>query len=253
MTDRCASNPAFLFPALPVEAHQMSISNLICLLFWFFLFFPLVSFLVFCCFHLFWLFFCLSTSFPFFFTSLALHRMTFLKLWCFLCHLTFMLWQCSSYRCIFLETLLLTQTSLRNIQLFNFAVWATAGVKAQSDPCHRCKCVRGQWAGLIIQTNFCPVQDHPVSTQMTTSNLSTLPYFVQLFHFPFFLSCVLVSWWKCNERRASEGMKNSLIVFSGGGKESRGRNKNLMSWGSVRQSTLRGKLGKCVVTEAPPV
>lgn len=153
----------------------------------------------------------------------------------------------------FLETLLLTQTSLRNIQLLNFAVWATAGVKAQSDPCHRCKCVRGQWAGLIIQTNFCPVQDHPVSTQMTTSNLSTLPYFVQLFHFPFFLSCVLVSWWKCNERRASEGMKNSLIVFSGGGKESRGRNKNLISWGSVRQSTLRGKLGKCVVTEAPPV
>lgn len=150
-----------------------------------------------------------------------------------------MLWQCSSYRCIFLETLLLTQTSLRNIQLFNFAVWATAGVKAQSDPCHRCKCVRGQWAGLIIQTNFCPVQDHPVSTQMTTSNLSTLPYFVQLFHFPFFLSCVLVSWWKCNERRASEGMKNSLIVFSGGGKESRGRNKNLMSWGSVRQYVTR--------------
>lgn len=197
--------------------------------------------------------FLLVHFFPIFFTSLALHRMTFLKLWCFLCHLTFMLWQCSSYRCIFLETLLLTQISLRNIQLFNFAVWATAGVKAQSDPCHRCKCVRGQWAGLIIQTNFCPVQDHPVSTQMTTSNLSTLPYFVQLFHFPFFLSCVLVSWWKCNERRASEGMKNSLIVFSGGGKESRGRNKNLMSWGSVRQSTLRGKLGKCVVTEAPPV
>lgn len=231
----------------------MSISNLICLLFWFFLFFPLVSFLVFCCFHLFWLFFCLSTSFPFFFYFFSSSSHDVLE--------TVMLFMSSHFHALamlflslyFLETLLLTQTSLRNIQLLNFAVWATAGVKAQSDPCHRCKCVRGQWAGLIIQTNFCPVQDHPVSTQMTTSNLSTLPYFVQLFHFPFFLSCVLVSWWKCNERRASEGMKNSLIVFSGGGKESRGRNKNLMSWGSVRQSTLRGKLGKCVVTEAPPV
>lgn len=51
---------------------------------------------------------------------------------------------------------------------FNFAFWATAGVKAVFS-CHRCNCGRRQWAGLIVQINLCPLQPHPISTRMTPS------------------------------------------------------------------------------------
>lgn len=46
---------------------------------------------------------------------------------------------------------------------------------------------------------------------MTTSCPTSLPCFVRLSHFPSFLPFVLVSWWKCNQRNASEGMKLKFL------------------------------------------
>lgn len=68
---------------------------------------------------------------------------------------------------------------------------------------------------------------------------TSLPCFVRLSHFPSFLPPVLVSWWKCNQRNASEGMKLKFLSLQFFRRRQRKQGKK---WGI-------DELRKCVIEE----
>lgn len=54
--------------------------------------------------------------------------------------------------------------------------------------------------------------------------------FVWLSYFPSFLSSVLVSWWKCNQRRASEGMTLKMYLFTVFQEEAKKAGDEIRNW-----------------------
>ena len=116
---------------------------------------------------------------------------------------------------------------------FNFSV--AVGVKPQSALVIHVIVVNWQWAGLIAQIDLSPSQPRPISTGVTrpsTPSSPSSPFSPPFLSFPLSLFPDENAIWR--EHLRGWNLKSwSRYSFSGGGKESKGSNKELMSWGSA--------------------